>query len=92
MRRQYLSFYASVAALLLIGVAPAAAQTHSQHHAVRATRVAESAKVHATHSSKSQTQHEHATTAVINRDSIVSVGPQASAFRRIRDIAMAPTG
>lgn len=92
MSRHYSAFYASVAALLVIATAPVAAQAHAQHHAVRMTRAEQTAKTSVTHSAKDQDRRQRATTPVLKRNTLVSVGPQASAFRRIRDIAMAPVG
>jgi len=91
MPRQYSICFASAAALL-IAMAPAASQAHSQHRTTHATRAAQTAEYRTTAAAKDQNREEHAKTQVLNRDSVVSVGPQASAFRRIRDIAMAPTG
>ena len=92
MSRQDWTFCASIAVLLAVSTAPATVEAHAQHHATRIARAVETTKTHTAPSAKGQGQRERATTAVLNRDTLVSVGPQASAFRRIRDIAMAPTG
>ncbi len=92
MSRRYAFYSASMAALLVLGMMPTAGLARTHNHAIHASRTAENAKTHSPLVSKDQDRQEHATTPVPNRNSVVSVGPQASAFRRIRDIAMAPTG
>ena len=91
-----------VAALVLAGMAPVSANERSQQH--HSTRVVENKKTEAAQSIKEKDMQERAKTALLNssqidsqelqrnRGPIVSVGPQARAFQRIRDIAMAPTG
>ena len=84
------------------------ARQHATHSApVTQSRKAESAQIMKDESAqitKHKQAQERARTAQLNssqidsqesqlnRGPIVSVGPQARAFQRIRDIAMAPTG
>lgn len=94
-------------AIVLSGMAPALANQHARQHATHSIRVVESRKAEAAQATKdkdSKDSQERARTALLNstqinpqsseadRGSIVSVGPQARAFQRVRDIAMAPTG
>jgi hypothetical protein len=94
-------------AIVLSGMAPALANQHARQHATHSIRVAESRKAESAQATKgkdSKDSQERARTALLNspqinpqssdtdRGTIVSVGPQARAFQRVRDIAMAPTG
>lgn len=90
-----------IAALVLGGMAPVSANERSRQHS---TRTMENKKAESAQSVKEKDRQERAKTALLNssqidlrefrlnRGPIVSVGPQARAFQRIRDIAMAPTG
>ena len=94
------------AAIMLAGMASVSAKQDAQQHATHSVRVAENRKAESSQITKDKDKElrEHATTAELNSaqidgqkpepnaGAIVSVGPQARAFQRIRDIAMAPTG
>jgi hypothetical protein len=95
------------AAMVLSGMAPALANQHARQQTTHSIRAAESRKAESAQATKdkdSKDSQERARTALLNsteinpqssdtdRGTIVSVGPQARAFQRVRDIAMAPTG
>ena len=93
-----------IAAIVLSSMAPVSANTHARQHATHVTRTLDSQKAETAQITKNSDSQERTKTAQLNSfqlnapetqpsdATIVSVGPQARAFQRIRDIAMAPTG
>jgi hypothetical protein len=65
-------------------------QTHAVQQAARSVRTLISHKHEISQADKNSAGH--AIAAQPNRQTLVSVGPQAMSIERIRDIAMAPTG
>lgn len=78
-------------AWICLAAGPAAAATAHKapvHHPIHTA-----ALLHTKTAPKAEVRDSTADrTTTVNRQTIVSVGPQAMAIQRIRDIAMAPTG
>jgi hypothetical protein len=93
-----------IAAIVFSGMAPVSATAHARQRATHSERILESRKAASAQIMKDRASQERARTAQLNSSqlnalepqfndaTVVSVGPQARAFQRVRDIAMAPTG